>query len=188
MELDNLQKIIDECIAGKRHAQETMYKMFSSKMYAVCLRYAKNEAEAQDILQDGFIKVFKNINKFKNKGSFEGWMRRMMINISLERIRRERRMHVVDNLNSYTTQTESNSAIEELSAQELIQIIQSLPSQYKAVFNMYVIDNMNHKEIGKALNISENTSKSNLHRARNILKEKIEQLKDREQKILNLRY
>ena len=148
--------------------------MFSDKMYGLCLRYSNDEDEAKDILQDGFIKVFLNLKQFNNKGSFEGWIRRIIVNTALERFRDKNYLFAISMENSYETGGgEYDHILSELSANDLLKLIQELSPQYRMVFSLYAIEGYSHKEISKKLNIKEGTSKSNLSRAREILKEKV---------------
>ena len=143
------------------------------KMFGVCLRYAKDSTEAEDCLQEGFIKVFTNIKKFRHEGSLEGWVRRIMVNVSLEKFRKQQMMHPVEDVSIYEQQNISDNIIEKITADELMVLIQELPPRYRMVFNLYVMEGMNHKEISETMEISEGTSKSNLARARDILKRKV---------------
>lgn len=170
---DNLEHIIKGCIAGKSDAREMLYKMYSGKMWVVCLRYARNYDEAKDILQDGFIKIFDKISQFESRGHFEGWMRRIMINTALAEFRKHRYLNI-DSV--YTSEIDEDTVehIEcSITADELLEMIKELPPQYKMVFNFYAIEGYTHKEIAEMLGISEGTSKSNLSRARDILKKKV---------------
>jgi RNA polymerase sigma-70 factor (ECF subfamily) len=147
--------------------------MFKTKMFGTCLRYAGNYEDAQDILQEGFIKVFEKINQFAFKGAFEGWIRRIMVNTALEKYRVHYR-HMITEENAALPATEKAEDITaEMEARELVNIIQELTPRYRVVFNMYALDGYSHKEISEMLNISEGTSKSNLSRARTILQEKV---------------
>lgn len=145
--------------------------MFSGKMYAVCLRYTSNADEAKDILQDGFVKVFTNLNTFNFKGSFEGWVRRIMINTAIACYRTKKNIYTLEIVDDI--ETGYDNVLDSLSAEELLKIIRKLPSQYKMVFNLYAIEGYSHKEISEMLGITESTSKSDLSRARAILKTKI---------------
>lgn len=174
--LEDLKTIIKDCASGNVRAQETLYRMFAPKMYGVCLRYAKDKTEAEDSMQEGFIKVFTNIKKFRHEGSFEGWMRRIMVNVSLEKFRKQHLMHPVEDVAIYETVNFSDEIISKISANELVKVIQELPPRYKMVFNLFVMEGMNHKEISDEMNISVGTSKSNLARARDILKRKVKAL------------
>ncbi len=171
--MDYLTEIIEGCKSGKRKYQEKLYKIFSKKMYAVCLRYTKNKEEAEDIVHDGFIKIFKKISSYKFKGSFEGWMKRVMINIAIERYHKRNHLYLVSDIYETNSNIAINEGIENISAKELLDYIQELSVKYRTVFNLYAIDGYSHKEIAEMLNISESTSRSNLSRARKMLKEKI---------------
>ncbi len=142
-------------------------------MFGVCLRYAKDRTEAEDNLQEAFVKVFTNIKKFRHEGSFEGWIRRIMVNVSLEKYRKQKRLYPVENIGQYEGQVLSESIIDEITARELLLLVQQLSPRYRMVFNLYVFEEMSHQEISKELGISTGTSKSNLARARNFLKRKI---------------
>lgn len=151
--------------------------MFADKMFGVCMRYANDADEAKDILQDGFVKVFTNLHKFNNTGSLEGWIRRIIINTALERFRDKNYLFAVNMEAGYEKgDKEYDHILSELSANDLLKLIQELSPQYRTVFNLYAIEGYSHKEISEKLNIKEGTSKSNLSRAREILKEKIKVL------------
>jgi len=169
----SLDKLILGCANKEPIAQEQLYRLFAGKMFALCLKYSKNKEEAEDNLQDGFIQIFDKIAQFKNKGSFEGWMKRIIINTALQKYRDKNVLNVVYD---FVDEEEVMVEVEEddISLDYLLKLIQELPNQYRLVFNLYVLDGYSHKEISKELKISEGTSKSNLSRARAILKEKIE--------------
>lgn len=172
--MNNYPDIIKACIKGDRKAQKQLYDHFASKMYGVCLRYANDADEAKDILQDGFIKVFFNLKQFNYKGSFEGWIRRIMVNTALEKFRDKNYLFAVHMERGYEKDDkEYDHIISDLSANDLLKLIQELSPQYRMVFNLYAIEGYSHKEICDILNIKEGTSKSNLSRAREILKEKV---------------
>ena len=172
--MENYSDIIKACIKGNRVAQNRLYQLFADKMYGLCLRYAEDEDEAKDILQDGFIKVFLKLKQFNNKGSFEGWIRRVIGNTALERFRDKNYLFAVNMAPEYEAADKSyNHILSELSANDLLKLIQELSPQYRMVFNLYAIEGYSHKEICSKLNIKEGTSKSNLSRAREILKEKV---------------
>ena len=172
--MDNYSEIIKACLKGNRIAQNRLYQLFADKMFGVCLRYADNEDEAKDILQDGFIKVFVNLKQFNNKGSFEGWIRRIVVNTALEKFRDKNYLFAVNMETDYDpNKNKYDHILSELSAKDLMKLIQDLSPQYRAVFNLYAVEGYSHKEICKMLNIKEGTSKSNLSRAREILKEKV---------------
>ncbi len=171
--MEDLKNIIKECASGNVRAQETLYRMLAPKMFGVCLRYSKDSTEAEDSLQEGFIRVFTHINKFRHEGSLEGWVRRIMVNVSLEKFRKQHVMHPVEDVSIYEQHNFSDDILAKITAEELIELIQELPPRYRMVFNLYVLEGLNHKEIGETMEISEGTSKSNLARARDILKRRV---------------
>lgn len=171
--MEELSQLIKDCAAGKSMAQGLLYQLFASKMYGVCLRYSRDATEAEDNLQDGFIKIFEKIGTFRHEGSFEGWMRRIMVNVSLEKYRKQNLLQTVDDLSSYELPDLKDEIISGISANDLMKLIRELPPRYRMVFNLYVFEGMNHKEIAEEMRISEGTSKSNLARARIILKKQI---------------
>jgi RNA polymerase sigma-70 factor (ECF subfamily) len=170
----SLEKLIQRCADNDRQAQEEIYRLYAGKLFTLCLKYSRNKTEAEDNLQDGFIQIFNKINQFKHKGSFEGWMKRIVINTALQKYRDKNVLNLV--YNDYQIEEEVNVEVDDdkISLDYLLNLIQELPNQYRLVFNLYVLDGYSHKEVAKALNISEGTSKSNLSRARTILKKKIE--------------
>ncbi len=174
--MEDLKNIIKACASGDVHAQGRLYKMFAPKMYGVCLRYSKDATEAEDNLQDGFCKVFAKIKSFRHEGSFEGWVRRIMINVSLEKFRKHNIMHPVKDISVYDNRHISENILDKISAEELVGLIQQLPPRYRMVFNLYVMEGLSHKQIGREMQISVGTSKSNLARARDILKRKVREL------------
>ena len=171
----SLEQLIEQCKKNDVKAQSQIYKLFASKLFSICLKYSRNYAEAEDNLQDAFVTIFKKISQFKNIGSFEGWMKRIAINTALQRYRS---VGVFDIVNENQIMDESIDIDEDtISMDFLLRIIQELPNRYRLVFNLYALDDYSHKEIAEMLNISTGTSKSNLARARMILKEKIDNYK-----------
>ncbi len=170
------EKIIDGCKKGKGRYQEELYRMLAPKMYGLCLKYANDRDDAKDIMQDAFIKVFQKIEQYSTKGSFEGWVRRIMINTALEKYRSQVTIYSLDERMPVSDEGVNSTVIEDLSAEDLLNIIRELTPKYRMVFNLYAIEGYNHKEIGEMLGISEGTSKSNLSRARLILQEKVKEL------------
>ena len=166
--------IIQGCIDGNRQMQELLYSRFAPKMYGVCLRYAGNTEDADDIIQEGFIKIFKNIGKFRNEGSFEGWVRRIFVNTSIEHFRKKIKLYNVTEVQENTIEDKELDALDVLAAKDIIHIINELLPGYKAVFNLHVIEGYSHKEIAELLGITEGTSKSQLARAKGVLKKLIE--------------
>lgn len=168
-----LDQLIHNCKKNDAKAQEQIYKLFAPKFFGVCLKYSSNYAEAEDNLQDGFIIIFKKIDQYNFKGSFEGWAKRIMINNALQKYRTQVRFLEVIN-DDIIEENIPEIENEDVSLDYLMQIIQELPDRYRMVFNLYVLDGYSHKEIAEMLDITTGTTKSNLARARIILKEKIE--------------
>ena len=154
--------------------QRALYNRFSSKMYGVCLRYAGNEHDADDILQEGFIKIFKNIAKFRSEGSFEGWIRRIFVNTAIEHYRKKVKLFNVTEAQENTIEDDRLDALDVLAAKDIINLVNELSPGYKAVFNLHVIEGFSHKEIAELLGVTEGTSKSQLARAKSVLKKMIE--------------
>ncbi len=171
------QEIIEGCMAGKQRHQAALYEKYSSKMFAVCLRYASDYHTAEDILQDGFIKVFSSITKYRNEGSLEGWVRRIIVNTAIEQYRKNIAMYPISDDHTDDPCYVDDKTAQSIDAADMMQIVQDLAPGYRTIFNLYAIEGYNHKEIGEMLNISEGTSKSQLARARYLLQQKIEQYK-----------
>jgi RNA polymerase sigma factor (sigma-70 family) len=166
-----LEKLISECQKNQPKAQEQLYRLFEKKFFGLSLKYSSSYADAQDNFQEGFLIIFRKINQYSGKGSFEGWAKRILINNTLQKYKGVRFMEVInDNIPDVDVEIDE----EEISLDYLMQIIQELPDQYRIVFSLYVLDDYSHQEISEMLSISTGTTKSNLHRARLILKEKIE--------------
>jgi len=167
-----LDELIKQCADNDRKAQKEIYQLFAGKLFSICLKYSKNKQEAQDNFQDGFIVIFDKIGQFNFKGSFEGWLKRVMINTVLLKYRKKNVLNIV-------TEDIPDEVIvdvddDEISLDFLLNLINDLPDRYRLVFNLYALDGYSHKEISEMLLIAEGTSKSNLARARAILKQKIE--------------
>ncbi len=158
---------------GDRQMQKFLYQNYSSKMYGVCLRYSGNTDDANDLLQEGFIKVFKNLSKFRNEGSFEGWIRRIFVNTSIEHYRKKVKLYNVSEVNENNVEDTDLSVLDTLAAKDIIALINDLSPGYKTVFNMHIIEGYSHKEIAEMLGISEGTSKSQLARAKGVLKKSL---------------
>src|SRR6185369_11797143 len=164
------------CIEGDRRMQEELYNRFAGKMYAVCLRYTNNADDAQDLLQEGFIKIYKNLHRFRAEGSFEGWIRRVFVNTSIEHFRKKStKLSLVSEKEENTLEDTDITALESLAEKDIINLIQQLSPGYRTVFNLYVVEGYSHKEIGELLGISEGTSKSQLARAKAVLQKKVSQ-------------
>lgn len=175
----DLNRLIQDCCKEDRYAQSSLYSLLSPKMFVVCLRYAKSREEAEEILQEGFTKVFKSIRQFQFSGSFEGWVRRIMINCALQKFRKKSHLHAIVPIDAAPAEPFSNEEIlSRLGTKELLVLVQNLPSAYRLVFNLYVFEGMKHREIAELLGISEGTSKSNLSDARSILQKAIKERMD----------
>ena len=170
---EKLDILLKECKRGKSESQEKLYRRFAAAMYGLCLQYASNEEDAQDILQEGFIKVFAKLDQVKNPAALPGWIRRVMINTALERYRSQVVLQRVDELREEHHEDAGNEALDKISCEELVGLIQTLTPRYRMVFNLYAIEGYSHQEISEELGISVGTSKSNLSRARAILQEKV---------------
>ena len=168
--LEHFNQLIQDCIDGKRLSQNQLYKLFAPKMFAVCLRYAKNREEAEEIVQEGFVQVFKSLKNFRHEGSFEGWVRKIMVYCAIQHYRSKPQMHPVMNIeNAEMNETGNDDAMTQLSKKELLTMVQALPPAYRMVFNLHVFEGMKHREIAGLLGISEGTSKSNFFDAKVIL-------------------
>jgi len=172
----SLEKLIEKCKKNDTKAQGEIYKLFSSKLFALCLKYSTNYAEAEDNLQDAFMTIFNKISQYKSKGSFEGWLKRITINTALQRYRTKGVFSIINE--DIADDVEVDVDDSNIPLDYLLQIIQELPNRYRLVFNLYVLDDYSHKDIANMLEITQGTSKSNLARAREILKKKIENYKD----------
>jgi len=154
--------------------QNKLYAQFAPSMFAICLRYSKNRQEAEDILQDGFIKVFTCLDQYKFKGPLKAWIRKIMINCALQKLRNKNLLYLVVQPDNIAEEFVDKSLIvDNINAKELILLVQDLPTMCRLIFNLYVFEGLKHREIAKLLNISEGTSKSNLHDARKLLQRKL---------------
>ena len=156
-----------------RTAQEQLYRLYAAKLFGLCLKYSDNRQEAEDNLQDGFVTIFAKISQFNHNGSFEGWLKRILINTCLQK-HRQQKLYEITNEANLREEEEVEIESDDLSVDFLLSCVQELPNRYRQVFNLYVMDGYSHKEIAELLKISEGTSKSNLARARQALKDKIE--------------
>ncbi len=172
--MEQLEQLIEGCINGHRQSQNRLYAVLMPKMFGVCLRYSKTREEAEEILQEGFIRVFEFIHQYNFAGSFEGWVRRIMVNCALQKYRSKKQMHAVVNIDSSAVEPMSNEEIlSRIGTKELLQMVQQLSPAYRMVFNLYVFEGMKHREIAEHLGISEGTSKSNLSDARAFLQKTV---------------
>jgi len=173
---EKLDILLKECKRGKSDSQEILYQRFASAMYGLCLQYASSEEDAQDIMQEGFIKVFAKLDQVKNPAALPGWIRRVMINTALEKYRSQVVLQRVDELREDYHEDTGNEALDKISCEELVTLIQTLTPRYRMVFNLYAIEGYSHQEISEELGISIGTSKSNLSRARTILQDKVKRI------------
>lgn len=171
-----MDHLLAACKKGERQAQKALYESYAAKMMAVCMRYAHSTFEAEDMLQNGFVKIFGSIATFEGAGSFEGWMRRIMVNTAIEAYRKNKRSVETIAIDMVYDQGSFMADIGNLEAKDLMKLVQSLPNGYQMVFNLYAIEGYSHAEIAEQLGISEGASKSQLSRARSWLKEKIKMM------------
>nr|MBK9653867.1 sigma-70 family RNA polymerase sigma factor [Bacteroidota bacterium] len=163
-------ELVKQCIKGNAEAHETLYKRFAGKMMTVCLRYASSQEEGEDFLQEGFIKVFEKLGSFKFEGALEGWIRRVIVNNLLDMVRKNMRIPHHDSIDDIANHPPAQmSTSDNIQTQDLLNMIMKLPKGYRTVFNLYVMEGFSHKEIAAELGINENTSKSQLSRARDQL-------------------
>lgn len=167
--MNQLKGIIKGCLENNRPDQYRLYSLYSKKMYGICLRYASNQDEANDFLQEGFIRVFEKLETFRWQGSLEGWITRIIVNTAIEKIRQRVRFFPLEEFSENGNVKSENSGPVNIGGKELLQLIQKLPDRYRLVFNLSVIEGFDHKEISKLLGITESTSRSNLVRARSLL-------------------
>ena len=169
-------ELITSCKNGNRLAQRDLFNRFAPKMYVICLRYARHRLEAEDIMQDAFIKVFKNLEQFQFKGSFEGWIKRIMINTALKNYQKSSFQKEEIGIHDSYNESTSAKAYSILGKEELLKLVNDLPNGYRLVFNLYAIEGFKHKEIAEMLNIDEGTSRSQLLKARKVLQQRILEL------------
>jgi RNA polymerase sigma-70 factor (ECF subfamily) len=186
---EHLKELISGCIKNDRRSQEELFKLFYGKMLGVCMRYARDRDTAEEMLQEGFIKIFDKLEAFDYKGSFEGWMRRIVSNTAIDNIRKSKKNPLLTDNDEDFKLGGSDPMVENeelqfvgLKAEIALEAIQNLSPAYRAVFNLYVMEEYTHKEIAEILGISEGTSKSNLSKAKmnlqRTLKEKFEKIED----------
>ena len=171
----DLEELIDNCKKGKRQAQAELYRRYSGILFGMCLKYSKSKTEAEDNLHDSFMTIFEKIDQFGFQGSFEGWMKRITVNTVLQKYRKEQYLNVISE--NIEDDVEVDTEQTDISLSTLLGHIQDLPHKYRLTFSLYVLDGYSHKEISEMLGTSTGTSKSNLARAKTILREKIEKTK-----------
>ncbi|WP_375583771.1 RNA polymerase sigma factor [Cyclobacterium xiamenense] len=167
------EELIEGCLKGNRKSQRLLYERYSGSFLSLCMRYIKDMDLAQDVLVEGFMKIFDNLSQYKKEGSFEGWMRRVMVTQALQTLRKNKRLSMEVNLDDSEREFTAAPNVNVLEVEELLQLVASLPVGYRTVFNLFAIEGYSHQEICKMLGISENTSKSQLSRARAMLQQKL---------------
>jgi len=168
--------LIDGCIEGDRYAQKMLFEKYKATMFAICMRYAKNKMEAEDVMIEGFMVVYSNLNQFKGKGSFEGWIRRIMVNTAINNYRSNIKNYMVSSIDDeayFEIKDEPTEYKDEFPSNVLMEMIQSLPEGYRMVFNLYEIEGYSHKEIAKLLDVTVGTTKTQLYHAKKTLQNKI---------------
>ncbi|OYX85975.1 MAG: RNA polymerase subunit sigma-24 [Flavobacteriales bacterium 32-34-25] len=172
---ESLDHYIQKCIENDRGGQQHIYQLFSPVLYGLCLKYMKNEADAQDVFQEAFVIVFQKISQYRFEGSFEGWLKRIFINKLIETLNKRKRDYLFVDTEYQEDVVDDVEEVDSFSLpqEKLLACIQQLPDQYRLVFNLYFFEKMKHKEIASLLNITEGTSKSNLNRAKHNLQKKI---------------
>lgn len=169
--------LVSACTKGDSRAQRALFDKFAPKMLSICKRYIPNGDESEDVLQDAFVKIFQKIGDFKQEGSLEGWMRRIVVNTALDAIRKNKKWLGVAQVEAVENQVSfDDNAFDNMDVNHLLQMINEMPDGYRVVFNMFAIEGYSHKEIADTLGVSENTSKSQYSRARAFLRTQIEQL------------
>lgn len=173
-----LEKIIEGCIKKKRKAQDAFFQKYNGLLFGVCLRYTKNHFEAEDVLQEGLVKIYKNMHMYSEGKSFEGWIRRIMINTAITYYRKMQKHAYHEDVSEVSVASSDSELFSEceFTKEELLTTINELPNGYRTVFNLYVIEGYKHKEIAEKLGIDINTSKSQLSRAKKLLQQKLNEL------------
>lgn len=167
-------ELVSECLKGKSSAQRTLFQLHSGKMFAVCLRYMGNTMEAEEVLQESFIKVFDKLNQWKGNGPLGGWIRTIVVNTALTRIKNNKKFKLDKNIDEAVTLSDNNEdQLEAMQAEDLMRLIAQMPEGYKTVFNLFVVEGYGHKEIGELLGVSESTSKTQFLKAKNWLVKRI---------------
>lgn len=172
-----LKTVIEGCLAGDAKSQKLLFDYFAPKMLTVCKRYTNDQMEAEDVLQEGFIKLFQRMDSFTFQGSFEGWVRRLFVNTALDHLRKEKKNKFLEDVDDIGIHLDAEAyIIEGLEAEHLMKLLEVIPSGYRVVFNLFAIEGYSHKEIGELLNVTESTSKSQYFRAKSFIQKKLEEL------------
>jgi RNA polymerase sigma-70 factor (ECF subfamily) len=176
--MDEIKDIIEGCVRGEKRSQDLLYRKFASLLYGICLRYAKNKMEAEDVLQEVYVKIYNNISSYHHDGSFEGWLRRIAVNTSITYYRKNLKHAFQEDIDDVVQHKNDPLQFDDLefTQEELMNCIGKLPTGYKTVFNLYVIEGFMHKEIADMLNIDVNTSKSQLSRAKSHLQKELAEI------------
>lgn len=170
----NDSELVSECLKGKPSAQRNLFQVHSGKMFAVCLRYMGNTMEAEEVLQESFIKVFEKLNQWKGDGPLGGWIRTIVVNTALTRIKNNKKFKLDKNIDEAVTLSDNNEdQLEAMQAEDLMKLIAQMPDGYKTVFNLFVVEGYGHKEIAEMLGVSESTSKTQFLKAKNWLVKRI---------------
>jgi RNA polymerase sigma-70 factor (ECF subfamily) len=169
------KELIKGCLRGDRKSHRSLYDQFSGKFLSICLRYIKDNDLAQDVLLEGFMKIFESLSKYRHEGSFEGWMKRIIVTQALLTLRKNKKLIMEVSWENHDHNTYHNQPFDSLDAEDLLRLVASLPVGYRTVFNLYAIEGYTHKEISELLGIAENTSKSQLSRARSLLQKQLTQ-------------
>ncbi len=170
------QELIDGCLDKKSDCEKLLYERLSPVLYGVCLRYARNQMEAEDIMQDGFIKIYVKLHTFKHEGSFEGWCRRIMVNTAIKYFKKGSNKNEFSNLEDVKEERFESKAIGKISERELLDLIDELPHGYKTVFNLHAIEGYRHTEIAEMLGVTESTSRTQFYKARKVLKSALQKM------------
>jgi RNA polymerase sigma factor (sigma-70 family) len=171
--------LIENCINGNRKSQKQLYDQYSPKMFAICLRYSKTQVDAEDVLQDAFVKLFNNLHRFRGEGSFDGWMRKIVVNTAIEHIRRKKANTIQGEGLENTIADMQKNALDSLYEQDILKTSMHLSDGYRTVFHLYAVEGYSHKEIASRLGITESTSKSQFSRAKALLRNIIEDKRER---------
>jgi RNA polymerase sigma-70 factor (ECF subfamily) len=174
--MHSIDALIEDCKKHDRKAQKKLYETFAAKMLAICMRYVRSKEDAEEVLQEGFLKIFFQIDTYRNEGSFEGWMKRIFVGLAIDYFRKNKKLDLNDSLEQGEIVSSSEDVFSNLSAQDLIRTIAQLPDGYRLIFNLYAIEGFTHKDIAEKLDIAEGTSKSQFARAKSKL---ISLLKDK---------
>jgi len=177
------EKLIEGCVEGNRYAQKLLFEKYRSLMFAICMRYAKNRDEAEDVMIDGFMKIYTSLNEYKKKGSFEGWLKKIMVNAAINNYRANLKHYYnsrIDEDSFLEIGDETDNFKTNYSAEYLIKLIQELPDGYRMVFNLYEIEGYSHKEIAEIMNISLSTAKTQLFYAKKSLQKKLTKINQNE--------